>query len=143
MPLLPIVDLNFNCSQAIIYVCIQCILINIETQFENESVSHSVISDSLQPHGLLYPWNSPGKNTRVGSHPLLQGIFPTQGLNLGLLHCRQILHHLSHQGSPNIPSGNDSKAPMLLSVTFVSYLHAIINNCKNFVSMLERKKVEH
>ena len=36
----------------------------------------------------------------AGSHSLLQGIFPTQGLNLGLRHCRQILHHLSHQGSP-------------------------------------------
>ena len=69
----------------------------------------------------------------------------TQGLNPGLLHCRQILHHLSPQGSPNIPSGNDSKASMPLSVTFVSYLllHAIINNCKNSVSMLERKKIEH
>ena len=41
--------------------------------------------------------NSPGKNTGVGSHSLLQGIFPTQGWNLGLLHCRQILYHLSHQ----------------------------------------------
>ena len=43
-----------------------------------------------------------GKNTGVGCHSLLQGIFPTQGLNLGLLHCRWILHHLSHQGSPRI-----------------------------------------
>ena len=42
----------------------------------------------------------PGKNTGVGCHALLQGIFPTQGSNLGLLHCRQILYHLSHQGSP-------------------------------------------
>ena len=51
---------------------------------------------------LLCPWNSPGKNTRVGSHSFLQGIFPTQGLNPGLLHCRQTLHHLSHQGSPMV-----------------------------------------
>ena len=36
-----------------------------------------VCTDSLQPHGLLCLWNSPGKNTKVGSHPLLQGIFPT------------------------------------------------------------------
>ena len=41
-------------------------------------------------------------HTGVGSHYLLQGIFPTQGSNLGLLHCRQILYHLSHQGSPDI-----------------------------------------
>ena len=40
------------------------------------------------------------KNTRVGCQPLLQGIFPTQGWNPDLLHCRQILYHLSHQGSP-------------------------------------------
>ena len=40
-----------------------------------------------------------GKNTRVGCHFLLQGIFPTQGLNLGLQHCRQIIYYLSHQGS--------------------------------------------
>ena len=60
---------------------------------KNESVSHSVMSDSLQPHGLwparlLYPWNSPGKNTGVGSHSLLQGIFPTKRSKLGLPLCR-------------------------------------------------------
>ena len=48
----------------------------------------------------LCPWNSPGKNTGVGSHALLQRIFPTQGSNPDLLHCRQILYCLSHQGSP-------------------------------------------
>ena len=46
--------------------------------------------------------DSPGKNTRMGCHALLQGIFPTQGSNPGLLHCRWILHHLSHQGSPKV-----------------------------------------
>ena len=45
-------------------------------------------------------WNSPGKNTGVGSHYLLQGIFLPQGLKPGLLHCRQILYHMSHQGRP-------------------------------------------
>ena len=44
--------------------------------------------------------DSPGKNTGVDCHSLLQGIFPTQGSNPGLLHCRGILYHLSHQGSP-------------------------------------------
>ena len=48
---------------------------------------------------MVSPWNSPGKNTEVGCHSLLLGIFPTQGSNLGLLHCRQILYHLSYQGS--------------------------------------------
>ena len=46
------------------------------------------------------PWNSPGKDSGVGSHSLLQGILPTQELNPGLLHGRQILNHLSYQGSP-------------------------------------------
>ena len=62
--------------------------------------SHSVVSDSLQPHGLCSPWNSPGRNTGVGSCSLLQGIIPTQGSNPGLPHCRWILYQLSHQGSP-------------------------------------------
>ena len=46
--------------------------------------------------------DSPDKNTGVGCHALLQGIFPTQGSNPGLPHCRQILDHLSYQGSPRI-----------------------------------------
>ena len=50
-------------------------------------------------HRAPSPWNSPGKNTRVGCHSLLQGIFLTQRLNPGFLHCRQILYHLSRQGS--------------------------------------------
>ena len=55
---------------------------------ESKSSSLSVVSDSLQPHGLepaslLCPWNSPGKNTGVGCHALLQGIFPTQGTEPG------------------------------------------------------------
>ena len=58
------------------------------------------MSNSLQPHGLYSTWNSPGQNTGEGSHSLLQGIFSTQGSNPGLLHCRQILYGLSHQGSP-------------------------------------------
>jgi len=67
---------------------------------ESESESHSVLSDSLQPHGLHSPWNSPGQNTGVGSCSLLQGIFPTQGLNPSVPHYRRILYQLSHQGSP-------------------------------------------
>ena len=58
------------------------------------------MSDSLQP--LYSPWSSLGHNTGVGSLSLLQGIFPTQGSNPGLLHCRWILYQLSHKGSPRI-----------------------------------------
>ena len=67
-----------------------------------ESESCSIVSNSLWPHGLYSPWNSPGQNTGVGSHSLLQGIFPTQGSNPGLPRCKQILYYLSHQGSPRI-----------------------------------------
>ena len=48
---------------------------------------------------LLCPWDFPGKSTGVGCHFLLQGVFPTQGWNLGLPHCRQMLYHLSYQRS--------------------------------------------
>ena len=54
----------------------------------------------LQPARLLCPWSSPGKNTGVGSRFILQGIFPTQRSNQGLLHWKQILSCLSYQGSP-------------------------------------------
>ena len=65
--------------------------------FPSKRESCSVMSNSLWPHGLISPWNSPGQNTGVGCLSLLQGIFPTQGLNPGLLHCRRILYQLSHK----------------------------------------------
>ena len=76
---------------------------------ESESVSCSFMSNSLWLHGLwpsslLCPWSSPGKNTGVGwphsKDPPHKGVFPTQGLNPGLLYYRQIVYCLSHQGSP-------------------------------------------
>ena len=71
----------------------------------------SHVQNSLQPHALqpdtfLYLWDSPGKNTRVGCHFLLQGLFPTQGSNPGLPHCRQTLYCLSHQGSHILRRGS-------------------------------------
>ena len=65
----------------------------------HESESCSVLSDSLRPHGLYSPWNSPGQDTGLGSLSLLQRIFPTQVSNSGLPHCRWILYQLSHKGS--------------------------------------------
>ena len=67
--------------------------------------------DSLRPHGrqptrLLCPWDFPGKDTGVGCHFLLQGIFPTQGLNLGLPHCKQILYWVSYKESPLMQSSS-------------------------------------
>ena len=78
-------------------------------------VSNLVVSNSLQPNGLqpprfLHLWDFPGESTGVGCHFLLQGrLFPTQGSNLGLLHCRQTLYPLSHQGSPRIRISLKSK----------------------------------
>ena len=66
-----------------------------------ESESHSVVSNSATPW-TYRPWNSPGQNTGMGSPSLLREIFPAQGSNLDLPHCRQILYHLSHKGSPGI-----------------------------------------
>ena len=82
------------------------------TVVEIRAILHSFMNRSLSisgspsqtrlPHGLYSPWNSPGQNTGVGNHFLLQGIFPTQGSNPGLPHCRQILYQLSHKGNPRI-----------------------------------------
>ena len=87
----------------------------IETEFWRDTLHSSIISnsqkwkwkslshvDSLPPCELYSPWNSPGQNTRLGSLSLFQGITPTQWLNPGLPHCRQILSQLSHKGSPRI-----------------------------------------
>ena len=68
------------------------------------SVSPSVVSNSLRPHGLqptkhLCSWDFPDKNTRVDCHFLLQGFFPTQGSNPDLRHCKQILYCVSHPGT--------------------------------------------
>ena len=72
------------------------------------SASCSVMPDSLQLHGLqptrlLCPWNFLGKDTGEGCHCLPQGIFLTQGSNLGLLHCRQILYQQNYKGSLLLP----------------------------------------
>ena len=86
-----------------------CVCVCVWYQWSVTSVCQcvilSVVSDSLWPHGLLparlpCPWDFPGKNTEVGCHSFLQGIFLTQGLNLALPHCRQILYLVSHRGSP-------------------------------------------
>ena len=71
--------------------------------------SRSVVSNSLRPRGLSSPWNSPGQDTGVGSLSLLQGIFPTQGLNPGLRHCRRILYQLSHEGRSRSQEGGPNR----------------------------------
>ena len=75
------------------------------------------MSNSVGPHRLYNPWNSPGQNTGEGSLYLFQGIFLTQGWNLGLLHCRQILYHLSQyeseaaQSCPTLCDPTDCSLP--------------------------------
>jgi len=104
------------------------------------SESHSVMSDSLCPHGLYSPWNSPGQNTGVGRLSLLQGISPTQGLNPGLLQCRWILYQLSHEGSPRILewivysfssisswSRNQTKVSWIAGEFFTNWANWVIN----------------
>ena len=73
------------------------------SSFRLPKVKVTQSSPTLLPHGLYSPWNSPGQNTGMGSLSLLQRIFPIQGSNPGLPHCRQILYQLSHKGSPRIP----------------------------------------
>ena len=84
-----------------------------------ESESHLVWSNSLWPPWMLahqvYPWNSPGKNTGVSCHSLLQEIFLTQGLNPGLLLCRRTLYQLSHQGSHLVAPGKPSSSTNTVS----------------------------
>ena len=60
-------------------------------------------SHELLSARLLCPWDSPGENTGVGCYFLLQGVFPSQELNPGLLHCRKMLYRLSYKASPYIP----------------------------------------
>ena len=75
-------------------------LLHVIATYKSESCS--VTSDSLRPHGLYSPWNSLGQNIGVDSLSLLRGIFPTQGSNPGLPHCKRIFYQLSHKGSPRI-----------------------------------------
>ena len=80
----------------------RCLLLGTKAMINLVKVA---IIDSLRPYGLYSPWSSPGRNTGVGSFSLLQGIFPTQGLNPGLPQCRWIISHLDHQRSPYISVG--------------------------------------
>ena len=77
-----------------------CTFENCRSTMKSESESPLVVSNSLWPHGLHQSMEFSRPDTGVSSLSLLQGIFPTQGSNPGLLHCRWILYQLSHQGSP-------------------------------------------
>ena len=92
------------------------------------------MSDSFRHHGLCSPWNSPGQNTGVGSLSLLQGIFPSQGSNPGLPHCRRILYQLSHKGSPTISKGTNSKCPLGTGLIPTDLKHPnLLRNTKHMI----------
>ena len=107
-----------------------------------KSESHSVVSDSLWPHRLYSPWNSPCQNTGVGSLSHLQQIFPTQELNRSFLHCRWILYQLSYQGSPTDWKKHTKRCLTLLAIRKMQNRSTMaytdtpmritkINNCDN------------
>ena len=77
------------------------------------------MSDSLRPHGLYSPWNSPDQNTGVGSCSLLQGIFLNQESNPALPNCRQILYQLSHQGPWYVHIGLNKILKFISPVFFI------------------------
>ena len=85
---------------------------------------------------LLCPWNSPGKNTGVGSYSFFQWIFWSWGLNPVLSHCRQILYRLSHQGSPS------NEIPWINLKEWSQYMCISIPTWKNCWGILIRKKKE-
>ena len=101
---------------------------------KSESETCSVMSSSLRPHGLYSPWNSSGQNTGVGSLSLLQGIFPTQGSNPGLLHCRWILYQLSYQGRvrSNIYGTTSGQADPVTTSTANSQVGTTVSSRQGF-----------
>ena len=80
------------------------------------------LCDPIDSTGLPYPWDSPGKNTGVGCHFLLQEIFPNQGSSPGLPHCGQMLYHLSHQG--RLKLGKDYIKALYSHLVYLTYIQS-------------------
>ena len=81
-------------------------LLLLTTEWKRKKVKVVQLCPTLRAHGLYSPWNSPGQNTEVRSLSLLQGIFPNQGLNPCLPHCRGILYQLSHKKAQDTGVGS-------------------------------------
>ena len=100
--------MNISKSQIItVYkVCLKVFVLKCVLFLYTRNVKWVKVTQScptlFDPHVLYSTWNSPGQNTGMGNLSLLQGIFPTQGSNPDLPHCRWILYQLSHKGSPRI-----------------------------------------
>ena len=94
------------------------------------------MSDSLWPQGpwparLLCSWGSPDRNSGEGCYALLQGIFPTQGSNPGLPHCRRILYQLTYQGSPRMVYMHCKKVgSWVIQYKFIKFLVCTNLDCK-------------
>ena len=106
---------------------------HVETK--QRRVKVKVASDCLWPCGLYSPWNSPGQNTGVGSLSLLQGIFPTQGSNPGLLYCRQILYQLSYQGSREMPTKKMFKVRVVSQVLCVDKTRTVAQETASQIAL--------
>ena len=104
--------------------------------------SCSVVSESLQPHGLkptrlLCPWDFPGKNTGVGCHFLLQGIFLTQGSNPGLLHWQADSSPLSHLGSLLFDKVLQNERGDICAGNMIRFTTFILNNSLPYPALPE------
>ena len=119
-------------------------------------VKSLVVSDSLRPHGLqptrrLHSWDFPGKSTGVGCHFLFWEIFPTQGLNPGLLHCTQMLYRLSHQGSLTLNFKyfshfilkNYSKSSLFTLLPLISYHYQVSTKQVSLPQSIQKETNEH
>ena len=109
---------------------------NSQTNAGEWSESRSVVPDSLRHHGLSIEFSRPEYG--VGSLSLLQGIFPTQGLNPGLPHCRWILSQLSYQGSPvNAGEGVKKRKPSYTVCGNVNWYSLYGKQCEAFLKKLK------
>ena len=108
------------------FSCLIMFMTEIE-QWKRQSLSCAQLfmTPGLQPSRLPWPWNCPDKNSGVDCHFLLQGIFPMQWLNPGLLHCRNIFYCLSHQGSPINNIKFDSQAVVIYAY-YVGKLRSVL-----------------
>ena len=115
---------------------------------KNESESCSVMSYSLRPCGLNSPWNSLGQNTGVGSLSLLHGIFPTQGSNLSLPHCRRFFTSWAMRGTlgrkamtslDSILKSRDITLPTKVHIVKAMVFPVVMYGCESW----NIKKAEH
>ena len=107
----------------------------------SESESRSFVSNSLHPCGQYSSWNTPVQNTGMCSLSLLQGIFPTQGLNPGLPHCKRILYQLSYQESPQFNSAAQSCPTLWDPMTVALQTSLSITNSQSLLKLMSIESV--